>query len=627
MEKAVAGLVAAIISGPSPEMLSMRILAVLVTVLLGVCGVVLIVLRLVAPLIVATKAPAIDVIPGNDSRTLVVVVHGFGGVSRPGLMMLAKAAFPDAHVIAPLYSSGAFRSFSNISPYDIADVLETSIDSAFRRYRYERIVLIGHSLGGELLRKVYLWGAGQEEDRPAGRRGRHEWVDRVERFVSLASINRGWTIDPAPNNMPWYRRTEYAVGTRFAKLTGTGALIRGVQRGSPFVADSRVQWIRLSRQGTKGAPLVIHLLGTRDDVATPEDVKDAQAAKDFKFKSLAATDHADIATALAQEIGPTGPLTDRARTILECVTLPAEQLSFDEPDKLIENPNIRRIVFILHGIRDYDTWGLDLKRLIDAELGADSDTAVVVPRYGYFPMAPFLLWSDRQEKVRWFMDEYTEAVAQYPLARQFDFIGHSNGTYILASALQRYRTFSVSDVYFAGSVVPQRYPWASLVRQERVHRVRNVVATKDWVVAIFPRLFEQIAEWGGYASDPGALDIGAAGFRGFQDAGEPSSGVRDITFADGAHSIGIDIASEAKRAALVRFGRYGLDPEQDKVFDAAFRNAGRQSTFWDQLSNVSWLAWLVIAALTGLGAFVAGKVRWYAAIVYGAVIILLLNSV
>jgi pimeloyl-ACP methyl ester carboxylesterase len=584
------------------------------------------VLRVGGPLVVQTKVPDIEVTAGTDARTLVVALHGFGGTSRQGLIALAHRAFPGAHVIAPQYNSGALNSFSNSSPYDIADVVESAIDNAFSQYQYERIVLIGHSMGGELLRKVYLWGAGEEDDRPV-RRGRREWVDRVERFVSLASINRGWSTDPAPPNMPWYRRAEYALGRIVGRLTGTGQMIFAVERGAPFVADSRVQWIRLARQKTgRKVPLVIHLLGTRDDVATVEDTKDAQAAKDFKFKSLPDTDHADIATALADELGPNGPLTSRAQTILDCVTLPVDKLKFDEPDKLIENGNIRRVVFILHGIRDYDTWGIELKQLIDAQLGPGSRTAVVVPKYGYFPMAPFLLWSDRQQKVRWFMDHYTEALAQYPLAETFDFIGHSNGTYILASALQKYRTLKVDDVYFAGSVVPQRYRWGDLVRKQRVRRVRNVVATNDWVVAIFPRLFEQIAEWRGQADNSELLDIGAAGFRGFQEAGLPGSGVRDITFASGTHSTGVDLRVDRKRDALIRFGRYGLDAEQDRMFDQVFGNAMMQSAFMDQLSNVSWLVWLSIVAVVVGGASVVWRWNRYLLAVYALIVVAILNS-
>jgi len=587
----------------------------------------LVILRLGGPLMVASDTPPVELEIGSDARTLVVAVHGFGGVSRPGLVELAHTAFPGAHLIAPTYSQGPLNAFSNRDVYDIADVIESRIDRAFRQYGYERIVLIGHSMGGELLRKVYLWGAGQEEDRPA-RRGRHAWVDRVERFVSLAAINRGWTTDPAPPNMPWYRRAEYAAGTLIARMTGTGKMIYAVRRGAPFVADSRVQWIRLARRNDgRALPLLIHLLGTGDDIATKADVMDVQVAKDFRFKSLEATDHADIATALADEIGPNGPLTERARAILDCVTLPPDQLTFDEPDTLVEDPKIRRLVFILHGIRDYDVWGSELKRQIDAQLGPDSDTVVVVPKYGYFPMAPFLLWSDRQAKVRWFMDAYTEELAHYPSATTFDFIGHSNGTYILASALQKYRTLRVNDVYFAGSVVPQRYPWMELVRTDRVRRVRNVVATNDWVVALFPRLFEQLAEWRGVDGDFGSLDIGAAGFRGFQDAGRPKSGVRDILFADGMHGTGVDLEVGKKRDALVRFGRYGLDDDQERAFDDAFRNARTPNAFMDALSNVSWAAWLVIMiVVVGLGVLLWRWKRFWGVVPYIALVLLFLNS-
>ena len=241
-------------------------------------------------------------------------------------------------------------------------------------------------------------------------------------------------------------------------------------------------------------------------------------------------------------------------------------------------------------------------------------------------MAPFLLWSDRQQKVRWFMDQYTEVRAQYPLAETFDFIGHSNGTYILASALQKYRTLKVHDIYFAGSVVPQRYPWSDLVRKQRVRRVRNVVATNDWVVAIFPRVFEQIAEWRGRADNPELLDIGAAGFRGFQEAGLPDSGVHDITFASGTHSTGVDLRVDGKRDVLIRFGRYGLDAEQDRMFDQVFGNAMTQWGFMDQLSNVSWLVWLAIVAIVVGGARIVWRWNRYLLAVYALIVVAILNS-
>ena len=53
-----------------------------------------------------------------------------------------------------------------------------------------------------LLRKAFVWGNGLEEDRQNfGSHGKRTWVDRVSRFVSLATINRGWSIDPRPSKM------------------------------------------------------------------------------------------------------------------------------------------------------------------------------------------------------------------------------------------------------------------------------------------------------------------------------------------------------------------------------------------------------------------------------------------
>lgn len=595
---------------------------------IGIGGViaVVVILRLIAPILAPSNAPDVQLISGADTKTLVVVLHGFGGKSRPGLIRLASSAFPNAHLIAPEYNGGLFAPFSNRSPYHIADAIEVAINDADRKHHYDRILLIGHSMGGEILRKVYLWGAGNEVDRPA-RRGAHDWVNRVERFVSLAAINRGWSTDPAPKNMSWFTGFQYDFGMFVARLTGTGQMIMAMRRGAPFVADSRVQWIEIARQsdGLK-LPLLIHLLGTKDDIATLDDIKDVQAAKDFHFKSLPDTGHQDIATALSDEIDSNGKaLTWRATTILDSITLPPEQLSFDEPEELVENLQVKRVVFILHGIRDYDVWGKKLKNTINEEL--PSDTFVDLPQYGYFPMAAFLLWQDRQEKVRWFMDHYTEVRAQFPLAEQFDFIGHSNGTYILSSALQNYQSLKINDVYFAGSVVPQRYPWNELIADKRVSRVRNVVATNDWVVAYFPRLFEQIAEWRGVDARLGSFDLGAAGFRGFHDSGGPLNAVQNIEFAAGEHSTGVDVSNNEKLNALVRFGRVGLDSEQDVLFNKVFRNAESWKSLTDTLSNVSWLVWIFLLIIVLVIATVIWRWKPYAIIPYALIILGILHSI
>lgn len=395
--------------------------------LLAAAAAVALLVRLIGPIVVSNRTPPMQVAPGTDSATLVVALHGFDGRSRKGAATLARTAYPNAHLLAPLYLEGMFKAFSNQSPFTVADVLETTIDEAYRTHKYTRIVLIGHSMGGSMLRKAFVWGCGQEDDRPGACRGKHDWTAHVERFVSLASISRGWSLTPKPRNMTWYGWLASRLGIRLAKLSGTGRLLFDMQRGAPFVANLRVQWIRLARLSSAGPrlPYVIHLLGTEDDIAAPDDVKDVQAAKGFKYRTLSNTSHYDIATALSMELNGGQPTTSRAKIILEAATLPFEEIITDSADPFVEEASITRVLFILHGIRDYNYWGKELETHITAALGSPSDTAVVVPKYGHFPMMPFLLWADRQQKVRWFMDVYTETLAQYPHAVTINFVGHS----------------------------------------------------------------------------------------------------------------------------------------------------------------------------------------------------------
>ena len=123
--------------------------------------------RLLLGAVVETRTPSPVLVANGSSNVLVVAMHGLAGdASRQGLITLVHAAYPSAHIIAPIYLSGLMRAFSNQDPYEISDDLEVAIDAAFRTHHYDRIVLIGHSLGAELLRKAFVWAAGHEDDAP-----------------------------------------------------------------------------------------------------------------------------------------------------------------------------------------------------------------------------------------------------------------------------------------------------------------------------------------------------------------------------------------------------------------------------------------------------------------------------
>lgn len=218
-----------------------------------------------------------------------------------------------------------------------------------------------------------------------------------------------------------------------------------------------------------------------------------KAAKNTIFVTLENTGHEDIATALDK--GDTVADRKRREEIGYALRGDLDHLEVDRPDAQHEDLSVTRVVYVMHGIRDYGEWTDKVRRAIEAEEPQGQKTVVVNQKYGHFPMLPFILYWDRQRNVRLFMDEYTENVATFPRAESFEYVGHSNGTYILASALQKYKTLKVDRVYFAGSVVPKYYKWIDLLDDNRVAHVVNIVAAEDWVVALFPRFFEQIAEW------------------------------------------------------------------------------------------------------------------------------------
>lgn len=542
---------------------------------------------------IAEPGPTSVAIDKGKGEQLVVLVHGLSGreAIQP-TVELAAETFPDADLLTIAYDA---RLFSNADVYAIANLLETTIHDAYRVAKYKEIVLLGHSMGAMLVRKALLWGNGIEQDRESAK-GRHDWVDKVERFVSLAGINRGWSIEPRPDKMAVWKYAGIWLGETVARLTGTGQMLLSMQRGAPFVADSRVQWIRYTRQtaadGAKAKlPQVIHLLGDRDDIVSREDSQDLSVAKETLFVTLADTDHASIAEAVRG--GEGSGAGKRRAAIADALRGDLANLNPDLIQTAPEDPRVRRIIYVMHGIRDYGGWTDRVRQAIEARTENDPSILVVNKKYGYFPMLRFLLYWDRHKNVRRLMDEYTENLARFPQAQRFDFAGHSNGTYLLASAMQHYHSMSVGRVFFAGSVVPKHYQWKPLLDAGRVQQVINVVADGDWVVAIFPKLFEQIADWLSVQPRIGVLDLGSAGFRGFESAADPLGRVRNLRFVHGGHGAGVDVSNPEKLAAIVDYLVAGkLDRKQ--VFEDADDWAG----WLDIASNVSWLIWVGLAAIT-----------------------------
>jgi pimeloyl-ACP methyl ester carboxylesterase len=539
------------------------------------------------------------------SRQLVVMVHGgLGRGKQPlhDLIELVNQELPNADLLVPAYPGGRFV---NTNSYALASKLEALIDRTFEDGRYERIILIGYSAGGLLLRKAYVYGLGSTEDRRSYPRTsrQHRWTKHVERIVLAAGMNRGWSVDPPPEDMRWPSELEFRIGKLIGRAFRIGQFILGLERGAPFVADLRVQWVRLAHtDGVRLAP-AIQLLGDNDDLVSSADNKDlSTVTSNFIFIPLHDTDHANVMDFQELRHG-----AERRQGFVEALTYNIEGLqqkygAVGTKCKLSDkcDSKIKHIVFLMHGIRDPGQWTTVLANRI-----GDNHTLAITSKYGYFPMGPFLLLEDRQKNVRWFMDQYTEAVAEHPAVLKegggVSFIGHSNGTYLLASALQHYHTLEVDRVAFAGSVVPRKYPWNELKRKGRVKVIRNDIGDKDWVVAIFPGFFEQFNRVTGIGLfDDG--DIGTGGFYGFEEY----EGNKNERYYDGSHGVTIEESNFESLANFIRDGKIERPGSPPPPLSKESKPNSKVS--W--LNKVAWLVFvLIIVALYMIGLVAVKQAR------------------
>ncbi|HEX2545053.1 MAG TPA: alpha/beta hydrolase [Ramlibacter sp.] len=442
------------------------------------------------------------------SGPLYVLVHGFA--PRPKRWnAIASVLKPHGAVLSLTYDA---HPSSNADPELVARNIGARLEEALRQNDRD-IVVVAHSMGALLARRAILQGL--EDGKP--------WTQRVRRLVLLAGMNRGWTVEGerAPD-APLWLEVQLRIGIWLARMIGRGQLVLGMERGAPFVSDLRLSWMqtmqKLAKDATRSRSIeVVQLLGDIDDFVHREDNEDlrASAVGRFALVRVRGTGHADIIQFNHDSHDTDAAALGRYRQskLILAATAPFEEvLTHNEELPPPVNDNVRDIVFVLHGIRDLGRWSSQFETDLRARYPQRADNLLMVsPRYGYLGMGPFLFESVRRRYVRWFMDEYTETLARYPQVKpeNIRFFGHSNGTYLLADALQQYRSMRVGHVVLAGTVVRSGYPWSGL--GERVGAIRNYVGTHDWVVALFPRFFDL----------PGVRalrnPLGGGGFHGFDD--------------------------------------------------------------------------------------------------------------
>ena len=536
--------------------------------------------------------------PHADSTCLVVLVHGWDN-NRDTLVDIKKeivSRFPDADLLRSTYKNVIPY---NEDPFELAGEIEALIDDTYQNHRtssgkdYEKIILIGYSFGALLLRKAYVYGMGSTEDfRIYGgkKTPAHDWVSKVERIILIAGVNRGWSLEEKPDNMSATRWFSFRLLALIFRPLPVANYIKSLERGAPFVANLRLQWIRLVQENSAGVAPVFQLLGSIDDLTTARDDSDLYVHNDFIFIPVVGANHATLVrfngTFMGQHCrekfvealaGNIADLKEKYMLIYEDGQRKARPL---------ERPG-KHIIFVLHGIRDYGQWTQSMRETL-GKFAADNRLPapeVVTPSYDYFPMSKFLLMPNRQKHVRWFMDQYTERLAASPNPKSVvSFIGHSNGTYILASALKKYATMRIHRASFAGSVVPREYDWEQVITQEgRVEKLRNDRAAEDWVVGIFPKLFDQ-RHW---------FDIGSGGFDGF--TANVVNQYEGDRYYKGGHGAAIAPANRESIAKFILTGEIVRD--SNLLTDS-------QPGWLQTLSKLCLAVWVLILAILILGLWV-----------------------
>ena len=370
---------------------------------------------------------------------------------------------------------------------------------------YDEILVLAHSFGGLLARQAYLLACKQEP----GFTEEWPWQRSVTRIVLFAAINRG--VDPRnkwrlriinwmTSHIPWF----------------TGLLVREMMRGSDFVTNLRIQWIRYFHELGERAPIVVQLLGDHDGLVTREDSIDVEQFPTTYHATIPDADHCDLHRV---DIAPDPD--GRYALIRDAILTHGAALSKDS--RYMQRTKTRgpdRIVFVVHGIRAYNFgWPEQLAELIESRA---PDVRAVRPTYGYLSALRFAIPTIRKLKLQWFKDQYTYWLARNPAA-EFHFIGHSNGTYLLGESLRRLSAMRFHNVVLVGSVLPDDYPWDACIGNRQVENLRNDRSRKDFPVAVLCSGMRGL----------GMRDIGTGGFVGFRNA---LPQITEVFWYDGGHS-------------------------------------------------------------------------------------------
>jgi alpha-beta hydrolase superfamily lysophospholipase len=595
----------------------------------------------------------------TEADTLVLVIRGWGSaVNLPFLKThggtipksffgLIERTLTGARIEAPDLDMG---TLSKADPNALVNQLLDIIDRRYEERPFVKLIIIGFSAGTVLARNLFsrAHGARLPDEQPSDEMAisglptfdaaaAKPWADRVDRLVLLAGVTRGWSASSATPPLLRFLAPLLLWGLNTsARLQRKGwSFVERIKRGAPFVVESRLLFLQVERAfeaRDRRLPHTFLLLGSKDEYVSPADALDLGLRTDFSYIEVPDSSHVSILDVAACATSASGtadpspkPQQLRAERIARALVEQPEQLRdvsmnpddiddyLDEMDRPLASAvaaaeaqdgiPVSRVVIIVHGIRDNGFWTKRVAREVKSL--ARSQQLVVcapTPSYGFFSMYDFINPWGRRNATYWFLEKYAELKVRYPEA-PISFVGHSNGTYLAARALELSPVVAFERILFAGSVVRSGFDWSRF--GARVRSVLNLVATRDTVVAFLPGALER---WRLYRI---GVDVGGAGFDGFSETkqGEATL-VHNFEFLAGGHGVGVreplwrDIAAFALDGTLP--DQAPSDPTRPRARTALQRILGWVSP-GAPIVLMGLLVWLVhlLLDLQGLALFIA----------------------
>jgi Alpha/beta hydrolase family len=379
--------------------------------------------------------------------------------------------------------------------------IKAKIDEAFvENPGVEDVVLIGHSLGGLLVRQAYILSATESGGLPG-----LKWASRVSRIALFASVNRG--IDS--NKSAWRRIARWAYRV-FPALQGF--ITYDLLRGSDFITNLRIEWIRYF-ETLERPPIVTQVLGDHDGIVARDDSIDVEQFPNAFHVTIPDAGHADVfrLDVLSNAEGRYSLIRDALTN-----TTPGERRVLSGPKK---------VFIVLHGIRSSNRdWVKQACDLIASKFEPNDKNVKIIPStYGWFSALKFAMPTSRKKNIQWFQDQYSEQMALAPTA-EFNFLGHSNGTYMLGQSLEKIPGMRFNRVILVGSVLRPEYEWQLRFQKGQVTYVRNERSSRDFPVGILCSALHGL----------GMHDVGTGGFDGFSNY--VGCQIAENYWYDGGHS-------------------------------------------------------------------------------------------